>query len=143
MQYPMPIYEEPEMVRMNKIGFEAESEGQKYRGNIIPMSGGGEKKLTQEMAEEWMETLKNEDGKIGPHWTMEQTKQVMRQKGIEVEPVTFWVIMNVLYSDYCAVLKKHNVNTVDMYADLACAWIMDKDAVKEKAGAYYMDVVKH
>lgn len=140
--YPMPIYERDEEPHMNRIGFEAESEGQKYRGNIVPMRG-GEKKLTHEMAEEWMASLKNEDGKIGPHWTIDQTKQVMRQKGIEVDPVTFWVVMNALYSDYCSVLKKHNVNTVDMYADLACAWIMDKDAVKDKAGAYYMDVVRH
>lgn len=139
--YPMPIYEQDEP-HMNRIGFEAESEGKRYMGNIVPMRG-GDKKLTREMAEEWMAGIKNEDGKIGPHWPIEQTKQVMLQKGIEVEPVTFWVVMNMLYSDYCAVLKKHNVNTIDMYADLACAWIMDKDAVKEKAGAYYMDVVKH
>ena len=140
--YPMPIYEDEDEPRMKHIGFEAESEGQRYMGNIVPMHG-GEKKLTQEMAEEWMASLKNEDGKIGPHWPMEQTKQVMRQKGIEVDPVTFWAVMNMLYSDYYSVLKKHNVNTIDMYADLACAWIMDKDAVKEKTGAYYMDVVKH
>ena len=141
MRYPVPIYEDDESPRMNRIGFEAESDGQKYRGNIIPMYG-SEKNLTHEMAEEWMASLKNEDGKKGPHWTMEQTKQVMRQKGIEVEPITFWAVMNALYSDYCAVLKKHNVNTVDMYADLACAWIMDKDAVKDKAAAYYEYISK-
>ena len=125
--YPMPIYEQDEP-RMNRIGFEAESEGKRYMGNIVPMRG-GDKKLTHEMAEEWMAGLQNEDGSRGPKWSLEETKRVMKQKGIEGDPVTFWVAMNALYSDYCNVLKKHGANTVDMYADLACAWIMDKDAV--------------
>lgn len=140
--YPSPIYEDMEQPHMNRIGFEAESDGQKYRGNIVPMRS-SDKKLTHEMAEEWMAGIQNEDGSKGPKWTLEETKRVMKQKGIEVDPVTFWVVMNALYSDYCNVLKKHNVSTIDLYADLACAWIMDKDAVKDKAGAYYMDVVRH
>lgn len=140
--YPMPIYEQDEQPRMNRIGFEAESEGKRYMGNIVPMRG-GDKKLTPEMAEEWMAGLQNEDGTCGPKWSMEETKRVMKQKGIEVDPVTFWVVINALYSDYAKVLKKHNVSTVDIYADLACAWINDKDAVKDKAGAYYMYVVMH
>ena len=142
MHYPMPIYEQGEQPHMNRIGFEAESEGKRYMGNIVPMRG-GDKKMTHEMAEEWMAGLKNEDGSRGPKWSMEETKRVMKQKGIDVDPVTFWVVMNALYSDYCNVLKKHGANTVDMYADLACAWIADKDAVKDKAGAYYMYVVMH
>lgn len=141
MHYPMPIYEEDERPRMNRIGFEAESDGKRYMGNIVPMRG-GEKKLTREMAEEWMGSIQNEDGSKGPKWSMEETKRVMKQKGIEVDPVTFWVVMNALYSDYCNVLKKHNASTVDMYADLACAWIMDKDAVKDKAAAYYEYISK-
>lgn len=139
--YPMPIYEREEQPHMNRIGFEAESEGKRYMGNIVPMRG-GEKKLTREMAEEWMGSIQNEDGIKGPKWSMEETKRVMKQKGIEVDPVTFWVVMNALYSDYCNVLKKHNASTVDMYADLACAWIMDKDAVKDKAAAYYEYISK-
>lgn len=143
--YPMPIYEEEreETPRMNRIGFEAESGGQSYRGNIVPMTRSKSTKLTREMAEEWMEGLKNEDGSTGPKWGMDELKRIMKQKGIEVDPVTFWVVMNALYSDYCNVLKKHNASTIDMYSDLACAWIMDKDAVKDKAGAYYSEIVKH
>lgn len=142
--YPMPIYDEEEErgMKMHRIGFEAESEGQKYHGNIVPMRS-GDKKLTREMAQEWMGGIENEDGSKGPKWGMDETKRIMKQKGIEVDPMTFWVVMNALYSDYCNVFKKHNVSTIDLYADLACAWIMDKDAVKDKAGAYYMDVVKH
>lgn len=48
-----------------------------------------------------------------------------------------------VYSDYCAVAKKHGVNNVDFYADLAKAWLHDKDAVKDKAAAYYEYIVKH
>lgn len=102
-------------------------------------SGG---KLTREMADEWMENLQNEDGSKGPHWTMDQTKQVMAQRGIKGEPLEFYVILNALYSDYCKVFQKHNINKIDLYADLASAWINDKDAMDGKAALYYECIVQ-
>ena len=98
--------------------------------------------MTKEMAEEWTEKMKNEDGTKGPHWTMEQTKQVMAQKGLQVDPVEFWTVMNMLYSDYSSVFKKHGLTSVGLYVDLACAWINDKDAVPNKTATYYETVVK-
>jgi hypothetical protein len=50
--------------------------------------------------------------------------------------------MNMLYSDYCAVLKKHGINNIDVYTDLACAWLKDTDAVPNKTAEYYENVVK-
>lgn len=95
------------------------------------------------MADEWTASMKNEDGTKGPHWTIEQVKQVMAQKGIKGEPYEFYAVLNMIYSDYCAVLKKHRVNNLDVYVDLACAWLMDEDAVSDKSYAYYENVVKH
>ena len=142
MYSPMSNYEEFESPRMGRIGFDAESGGKSYRGNIVSMRD-GDKKLTREMAEEWMEQIQNEDGSRGAHWTIDQAKQVMAQRNIQGDPWTFWVVLNSLYADYCKVLQKHNINKMDLYADLANAWIKDKDSVDDKAAVYYEYVVKH
>lgn len=146
---------------MNRIGFAAEPRremdhdyrmdanyprmdemGHRTSDTTMGHAKGGEMMLTEEMADEWMHGLHNEDGTKGAHWTKEQTKQVMNQKGIKVEPLDFWVIMNALYSDYCSVLKKHGVNNIDFYVDLACAWLNDKDAQEGKAARYFQYVAK-
>lgn len=157
---PFPVYEDGRS-NMNQIGFNANEDIRTNYGMTInshdgdemehrtsqKMSGGASSymamPMTKEMAQEWTRGMKNEDGTKGPHWTFEQTKQVMKQKGIECDsPESFWAVMNALYSDYCAVFKKHGVNSMDMYVDLACAWLNDKDAVKNKAVAYYEHIVK-
>lgn len=99
-------------------------------------------KLTHETAEEWMHGLKNEDGTTGPHWSLEQAKQVMAQKGVTGEPLEFWVVMNMLYSDYCKALKKYGMgDKLDLYVDLAKAFIDDKDAGEGKVGKYFEYIV--
>lgn len=163
MAYPIypfvpPVYERGDE-RMNMIGFERRNEipsdygmraehhsmdEMERRGGDMQMGrAGSEMKLTREMAEEWMMGLQNEDGTKGPHWSLDQAKQVMQQRGIGADPVTFWAVMNMMYSDYCKVFKKHGVgDRVDFYADMTAAWINDKDAdPKKKTAAYYQYVV--
>lgn len=112
-------------------------EGQRHvAGTALPP-------FTKETAKEWTDGMVNEDGSRGPHWTIEKAEQVMAQRVIDCDPYTFWAILNSIYSDYCAVFKKFNINNMDVYADLAKAWIDDSDAVKDKAAAYYNFVVKH
>lgn len=86
--------------------------------------------------------MENADGTKGPHWSMDQTKQVAAQKNVSENPLEFWVAMNMMYSDYCAMAKKHNVNTVDFYVDMAKAFLDDKDAKPDKLGRYYYSIVK-
>ena len=152
---PFPVYEGGE--RMNQIGFNAGNEfpssnysmDATYGGNSpnderqAGYSAGSSDKLTKELAEEWTREMKNEDGTKGPHWTMEQAKQVMAQRGVSCDPIEFWAVLNMMYSDYCAVFKKHNVNKMDLYVDLACAWINDKDAQHGKTARYFEEIVKH
>lgn len=101
----------------------------------------------RQMAEEWAANMENEDGTRGPHWTLDQAKQVMAQKEIGGSPLAFYVALNAMYSDYCKVAKKLGVNTVDFYACMAEAFLNDKDAVGggggEKLAAYYEAVVQH
>lgn len=47
--------------------------------------------------------------------------------------------MNMMYSDYCSVAAKYGVNKPEFFADMAKAFLFDKDAKgpKEKLSAYY------
>lgn len=112
--------------------------GTMQRGGAFASGG----KLTREMAEEWMRGLENEDGTKGPHWNLDQAKHAMKQRGIQEDPYEFWAVMNALYADYCKVFKNHGINNAEVYADLAAAWIGDKDAVPGKAAAYFQYLVK-
>lgn len=99
-------------------------------------------KLDEQTAMEWVRSMKNEDGSKSPHWSMEQTKQVMKQKAPDLEPAEFFAIMNALFSDFDPVFKKHGVSHMDFYVDMTKAWLKDKDAVDNKAMAYYECIVK-
>ena len=99
--------------------------------------------MTRQMAEEWVGKMENADETHGPHWSMEQVKQVMAQHKVECDPIEFFVAINMMYSDYCAVLRKHGIgNKIDIYVDMAKAFLDDKDARPDKLMAYYEYVVK-
>jgi len=148
--------------QMNRIGFNANGQefDNEYRmsadyprmhemermGGSGRMSGhasGQMRRVDQSMATEWSRQMRNADGTTGPHWTMEQIKQVMAQRGISGEPLEYFLVFNMLYSDFSAVFRKHGVgDKIDFYADMAKAWLEDKDAVEDKLAAYYECVVK-
>ena len=66
----------------------------------------------------------------------------MTSKGLKLDPVEFWAALNMMYSDYCKVAKRHNTNTVDFYAAMAEAFLNDKDAGPDKLSNYYEYVAK-
>lgn len=94
-------------------------------------------------ADEWVNHMENADGTTGPHWSFEQAQQIMTQRKINRNPACFYAALNAVYSDFCGVAKKHGVSNIEFFADLANAWLDDKDAVPNKAAAYYEYVVKH
>lgn len=102
-----------------------------------------EEGLDERTAHEWSKKMKNADGSTGAHWTKEQVKPYMQQVGYQGEEIEFWVIMNAMYSDYCKVAKKYGVDRPEYYAEIAKAWLDDKDAIPDKAAAYYECIVKH
>lgn len=95
--------------------------------------------FTESEAREWTARMENTDGTTGPHWPMEQTTAVMASKGYHYDPAVWYAAMNMVYSDYFSVAKKHGVNSVEFYADMAEAFLDDKDAggPEEKLSAYY------
>lgn len=96
--------------------------------------------LTPEKAEEWLLNMQNEDGTKGPHWSMQETDS-FKPEGIDSH---CWdVAMNMMYSDYFSVAVSYGANTPDFYAELAKAFLMDKDTKQGKAklAAYYNCIV--
>lgn len=154
-------------VPMNKIGFSMDGEigrpwemGGNYRMDAAytagdemayrhggKMSGYGSAEnhfqpLTRETAEAWVAKMENADGSTGAHWTLEQTKQLQAQKGIGLDPIKFWVAMNMMYSDYFLAADKAGIGTPDFYADMAKAFLVDKDSKPDKLDRYYCAIVK-
>lgn len=102
--------------------------------------------MTRETAEEWTRRMRNEDGTTGPHWSMEQVKQLREQKKElqDFDLPDVYAVLNMMYSDYCEVAKKFNVNNMDFYVCMAKAWLDDEDAGagKAKTAIYYECIAK-
>lgn len=159
-------YHEENRPSMRRIGFNANEERRpemepSYRGrneyhpmNEYDWRQGGEREyghaegdelppFDKETAMQWTRGMENEDGSTGPHWSPEQTKQLLTQRGLDCDPWEFYAIMNAIYSDDFKVAKKYGVNSIDYYVDRAKAWLDDKDAMPDKAARYFEYIVKH
>lgn len=103
--------------------------------------------LDRSAAEMWVSRMENEDGSTGAHWSMEQTTALGDGLGLSWEsfsPWCWWVTVNMMWSDYYSVASHFGVATPDFFAELARAFLCDKDAVgaKEKLSAYYCGIVR-
>lgn len=147
--YPPPVYDES-----RRIGFDgnfgAEMRGgsrKEVNSRNLYFNGSSrngspsETGVTPEKAEEWTKEMKNEDGSKGPHWSMEQTKNVKDKLQLNVDPVEFYVAMNMMFSDYCGIARKYGVDNPEFYAHMAKAFLNDKDAGPGKLAKYFEIVV--
>lgn len=101
------------------------------------------KEFSMESAKEWTKNMKNEDGTSGPHWSVEQSKQIMAQRNLSLNPTEFYAALNMIYSDFSPVAKKHGLGgSLDFYVDMAKAFLNDKDAAPGKISNYYNYIVK-
>ena len=105
------------------------------------------REMTKADAEAWATHMVNEDGTTGPHWGVDQTTAIAESMGMTWEKVSrpcWWITMNMMYSDYSGVAEKYGVSIAEFYADMARAFLMDKDGpgAKEKLAAYYHGIVK-
>lgn len=91
--------------------------------------------------------MKNADGSVGGHYTVSQTTAAAGVIGVQFTEITDkeWnVAMNMMYSDYSPVAQKFNAKAPDFYAELAKAFLFDKDGggAKRKLAGYYEGIVK-
>ena len=88
--------------------------------------------LNEELAQDWVNHMKNKDGTTGEHWTKFQTDQYAGNHN----KWDWYAAMNMAYSDYFN--PKFDTN---FYIDFAKDWIDDKDAGEGKTFKYYMHVI--
>ena len=103
--------------------------------------------FNEQIAEMWVNGMINEDGTVGAHWKKEETTAEAKTANVKFEHITdycWWVTMNMMYSDYHAVAKKYGCDNTMFYADMAKAFLFDKDAgtPREKLSAYYHGIAK-
>lgn len=97
--------------------------------------------FTKEDAEKWNAKMENADGTTGGVWNVAQTNIY---RGIDkISDYCFNTAMNMMYSDYGVVAKKYGVDKPEFFADLAKAFLYDKDGGEptEKMAAYYHGIV--
>jgi hypothetical protein len=104
--------------------------------------------FSMEDVENWKHEMKNEDGSHGEHFTKEHVKQAASMAGIDIHElgeIPFCLAMNMMYSDYCKVAQKYGVDRPEFYADMAKAFLKDKDfhgEPEEKLYLYYKCIVE-
>lgn len=88
--------------------------------------------------EDALSGLENEDGSVGAHWTLEQTSEVAKTKGIELgkgyNQYDWCYAMNMAWSDYHGAVT----DDVSSYARIAKRFLEDRDAPPGKAFRYWM-----
>lgn len=100
--------------------------------------------FTKEDALYWVEHMENSDGTTGAQWTMDETSAMAKSMGVYLPGCIWFAAVNMMRSDYCLVARKHGVDKPEFYADMAEAFLFDKDAgePEEKIAAYYHCIAK-
>lgn len=104
--------------------------------------GSEESKLTRADALAWVQNMDNADGTQGAHWTMEQTSPYKDTRNVSVPDWEWYAVMNMMYSDYSKAAQKNGVCRPEFFADMAAAFLADRDAPEDKAGRYYHSISK-
>ena len=97
----------------------------------------------------WEKQLENADGSHGKHFDAQQIKKIAEQMGIRYhgyDEKELCMTVNMLYSDFCEVLKTIIPPDKELlaYTKLAQAWLEDPDSPvegSEKLALYYWCIV--
>ena len=89
--------------------------------------------FTEQEARSVVSGFVNKDGSRGGHWTIEQVREVAKNKPElkEFNCYDFYIVLNMMYSDY----YNSKFNTED-YITLAIDFLKDEDAPKSKVRRY-------
>ena len=112
-------------------------EYEKYKMKLYEMAYG--KVLTKEMAEHWVDDMKPR-----AKWDYDTTTSVKNQYGInDIDDISFYVVMNMLYSDMSNLLGDGETQeSLDNYIQATKDWLKDEDVESNKLYNYWRYVVK-
>ena len=107
---------------------------------------GGNGDFTRADAEAWCAKMVNEDGTTGE--ITDDARAEAKSVGVvfdQLAPWCWWAAMCMMYSDYCGVANRYGVGTAEFYADMAKAFLYDRDAggPRAKMAAYYHGIAEH
>ena len=85
--------------------------------------------LCEIFARKWVDKMKNEDGTIGGHWSVEETEGVNTK---HYDKWDWYATLNMFYSDYYT--PRFTTNDYVMLAD---KFLSDKDAPADKLLRYF------
>ena len=113
-------------------------------------AGDDDMRLTKRDMTEWKSSMINADGSRGEHFRGEQLIRAARDMGVsfkDFDEKTLCLTANMLYSDYCEVLRGYIPADKELYiyVAMAKAFLEDDDAAvdgDEKLAAYYYAIVK-
>ena len=110
--------------------------------------GHQEMKLTKEDMHRWKQKMQNADGTKGEHFDMQQIMHVAEKLGVKMnkfDEKELCLVVNMLYSDYCRVIKKFVPveKELMLYVELAKAFLEDADGPEPaaKLALYYFCIV--
>lgn len=89
--------------------------------------------LTREEADSWIKGMKNADGSNGGFFSLHETDEFKGQ----CDSIKFCVAMNMMKSDFGVVGKMFDVDIPEFYAELAKAFLHDRDARPGKLCRYH------
>lgn len=104
-------------------------------------------KLSKEIAEDWVKsmTMVDQNQETGQKWSMDSTSEYGSKVGIDWSKhskVDFYVVMNMMYSDYYKTAKQYNMENDPMFfARFAKDWLCDTDVKENKLYKYYFEIV--
>lgn len=74
----------------------------------------------------------------GQRWSMDEVVNLIKTKGIMEHGKCYYMVMNMMYNDYCRTAKQYNVDVPEFYFDLSYDFINDVDSKKHKVEKYFL-----
>lgn len=110
----------------------------KYEMHIYKMAYGSV--LSRQMAETIVSKMKP----YGQRWTIEETKEIQEEYGIDnIRPVDFFIVMNSKFNDNRDTIEKFSKDKeeeLEMYICLSKDFILDEDAKEGKIFNYFTTI---
>jgi hypothetical protein len=105
-------------------------------------------RLTKSDKHRWKKMMENVDGTQGEHYSMEDVEHVADKLNIkfhDYDEKEFCLALNMMYSDYCKVVRKHIPPDKELmfYGEMAKAFLEDPDGPEpsEKLALYFHCIV--
>ncbi len=100
------------------------------------------KPVDEHKAMKWVKSMEVDDGTDMPMFKIDQTEVHRKAICPDCNMWEFFVVMNMMYADYCETAKAMNIAKPEFYARLAKNWLKDKDAGEHKLQKYMECVVE-